>query len=379
MLTISDISIRPVSIPYKVPWRNRHTEEAGTPMTHLRTSIIEIKTSDEITGLGEFRTDGLEGDAAADVASGISDVALKKLNKILVGENPTEISRIIPILEREFGHGALVAGIDFALHDIKGKSFGVPVYELLGGKTRDKVPLVWTLPYLSIEEQVLQATSRVSEGFVHAVKMKVGIPGDTEHLLAVARSIKGIPIRPDSNMGHSKAEAIAQLTTLRREGVSLELVEDPCPTNFDDFQEIGDLFDLQISIHGGWSSFSDLSTIIRAGKSRVGCVNIMTTYWGLYRSAQIVGALETAGIGWTLGTSHDSSIKISAALHLATAMPNRIYPCDLLGPLLHVDDLASAPLQIHSGYGVAPDKPGLGIDLDEDVMSRWSVDASVRH
>ena len=86
MLTISDISIRPVSIPYKVPWRNRHTEEAGKPMSHLRTSIIEIKTSDEITGLGEFRTDGLEGDAAAAVASGISDVALKKLNKTLFGQ-----------------------------------------------------------------------------------------------------------------------------------------------------------------------------------------------------------------------------------------------------------------------------------------------------
>ena len=379
MLTISEISIRPISIPYKVPWRNRHTEEAGKPMSHLRTSIIEIKTSDEITGLGEFRTDGLEGDAAANAPSGISQGALKKLDKILVGENPTEISRIIPILEHEFGHGALVAGIDFALHDIKGKSFGVPVYQLLGGKTRDKVPLVWTLPYLSIEEQVLQATSRVSEGFVHAVKMKVGIPGDTEHLLAVSKSINATPIRPDSNMGHSKAEAIAQLTTLRQEGVLLEVVEDPCPTNFDDFQEIGDLFDLQISIHGGWSTFSDLNAIIKAGKSRIGCVNIMTTYWGLFRSSQIVGALETAGIGWTLGTSHDSSIKISAALHLGTAMPNRIYPCDLLGPLLHVDDLASKPLEIHSGYGIAPNKPGLGIDLDEDVMNRWAVSGSVEN
>ena len=58
-------------------------------------------------------------------------------------------------------------------------------------------------------------------------------------------------------------------------------------------------------------------------------------------------------------------------------MPNRIYPCDLLGPLLHVGDLASKPLEIHSGYGIAPNKPGLGIDLDEDVMNRWAVSGSV--
>jgi L-alanine-DL-glutamate epimerase-like enolase superfamily enzyme len=203
--------------------------------------------------------------------------------------------------------------------------------------------------------------------------MNVGVPGDTKHLLAVSREIREIPIRPDSNMGHSKAEAIAQLTELRAEGVTFELVEDPCPTDFDDHQEIGDLLDVPISIDGGWSSFADLSKIICANKSRIGCVNIMTTYWVLYRSVQIVGALEAAGIGWTLGTSHDSSIKISAALHLGTAMPNRIYPCDLLEPRFHVDDVAVEPLEITAGYGTAPEKPGLGVDLNEAVMARWAV------
>jgi muconate cycloisomerase len=110
---------------------------------------------------------------------------------------------------------------------------------------------------------------------------------------------------------------------------------------------------------------------------RIQCVNIMPTHWGLFRSAQIVGALEAARVGWTLGTSHDSSIKIAASLHLASAMPNRIYPCDLLGPRLHVDDIAAEPLEIRAGYGVAPDRPGLGVDLNEDVMSRWAKEPAM--
>ena len=209
------------------------------------------------------------------------------------------------------------------------------------------------------------------------MKMKVGVPGDSEHIRAVARAIGDVPIRPDSNMGHSKPDAIKQLQALQAEGVKFELVEDPCPLDLDDYQEVGDALNLPISLHGGWSSFDDLAQIIRADRPAIKCLNIMPTHWGLYRSAQIVGALETAGIGWTLGTSHDSSIKIAASFHLASALPNHIYPCDLLGPRLHVDDIATEPLQIRGGYGVAPDRPGLGVELNEQVMSRWAVSTAV--
>ena len=362
-MIIENISVRPVAIPYRTPWRNRHTEERGEPMTHLRTVVIEVHTDDGITGLGEFRGDGLGSDIA------------RQLDESLIGEDPTDISRLVPVLEEQLGRGGLVAGIDFALHDIKGKALGVPVYQLLGGRYRDRVPLVWTLPYLSIEEQVMTARDSVDEGFTHAMKMKVGVPGDSEHILAVARAIGDVPIRPDSNMGHSKHEAIEQLSELQAEGATFELVEDPCPLDLSDYQDIGEALNLPISLHGGWSSFSDLAAIIRANMSRIVCVNIMPTDWGLYRAAQIVGALETAGIGWTLGTSHDSSIKIAASLHLASALPNRIYPCDLLGPRLHVDDVAAEPLEIRAGYGIAPERPGLGIDLNEDVMSCWAAGA----
>ncbi len=360
-MKIERISARPVAIPYVTPWRNRHTEEAGAPMTHLRTVVLEVHTDTGITGIGEFRGDSLD------------DRQVQQLDELLIGADPTDISRLVPLLEEHIGRGGLVAGVDFALHDIKGKAFGVPVYQLLGGKHREKVPLVWTLPYLAIEDQVTIARERVNEGFTHAIKMKVGVPGDSEHILAVANAIGDVPIRPDSNMGHSKPEAIAQLRALQAEGARFELVEDPCPLDLDDYQEVGDALSLPISLHGGWSSFEDLNRIIRADKPAIKCVNVMPTHWGLYRSAQVVGALEAAGIGWTLGTSHDSSIKIAASFHLATALPNRLYPCDLLGPRLHADDVAAEPLHIRDGFGVAPEHPGLGVTLNENVLSKWAV------
>ncbi|MDA0232792.1 MAG: hypothetical protein O3C69_04825, partial [Chloroflexi bacterium] len=289
-------------------------------------------------------------------------------------QDPRQISSIIPMLEGRFGHGPLVAGIDFALHDIKARALDVPVYELLGGKHRELVPLVWTLPYLDIEDQVIQAQEMIREGFTHAMKMKVGVPGDSDHIRAVAKVIGDVPIRPDSNMGHSKSEALRQLKELQAECVKYELIEDPCPTNMDDYQEIGDELGCRISVHGGIESFDDVMNIVRANVPAVRCMNVMITHWGLYRASQIVGALQLAGIGWTLGTSHDSSIKMAAAFHLATAMSNTLHPCDLLGPRLHVADIAALPLRIEAGYGAAPDAPGLGIELNEDVMARWAAE-----
>ena len=362
-MRITGISTYPIAIPYRVPWRNRHTEDSGRPMTHLETTILEVHTDEGISGLGEAK--GLD----------VAEQIRQRFEPAVMGSDPLQISSLVTDLESKYGNSQIVAGLDFAFHDIAGKALGVPVYQLLGGKARETVPLVWTLPYLDIESQVDQAIDRVAEGFTHAIKMKVGIPGDYEHVLAVGRVIGEVPIRPDSNMGHSKQQALRQTADLQSEGVKIELLEDPCPTNWDDYQDLADQLEVGISVHGGWNSFDDVAGIIRASKPGIHCVNVMPTDWGIYRSAQIVGALEVAGIGWTMGTSHDSSIKIAASLHLGTALPNAIYPCDLLGPRLHVADVATAPLSIHAGQGTAPETAGLGVELDRDVLENYRVDS----
>ena len=362
-MKITGVSTYPIAIPYKVPWRNRHTEDAGRPMTHLETTVLEVHTDEGVSGLGEAK--------GMDVAEQIRD----RFEPALMGRDPLQISALVTDLESRFGKSQIVAGLDFAFHDITGKALGAPVYQLLGGKVRDSVPLVWTLPYLDIESQVDLAIDRVAEGFTHSIKMKVGIPGDYEHVLAVGRAIGEVPVRPDSNMGHSKQQSLRQTADLQAEGVKIELLEDPCPTDWDDYQDLADQLDVEISVHGGWNSFDDLAGLFQAAKPGIRCVNVMPTDWGIYRTAQIVGALEVAGIGWTMGTSHDTSIKIAASLHLGTALPNRIYPCDLLGPRLHAADVAAEPLTIHTGEGVAPSAPGLGVELDRDVLENYRVES----
>jgi L-alanine-DL-glutamate epimerase-like enolase superfamily enzyme len=74
-----------------------------------------------------------------------------------------------------------------------------------------------------------------------------------------------------------------------------------------------------------------------------------------------------------MGTSHDSGIKSAACLHIATAIRNEVYAIDINGPLLRVADVLKEPLNLGAGFGEAPDSPGLGVELDEDVLREYAA------
>ena len=154
----------------------------------------------------------------------------------------------------------------------------------------------------------------------------------------------------------------------------MELVEDPSPSNWDDYQRLSEELDVGVSVHAGWKSLQDLGDLIRANKPGIRCVNITFAGWGIRRTAQIAGALECADIGWSMGTSHESGIKTAAALHVGSAVRNHLYPADILGPMLHEADVLAEPSDMGAGYGTPSDKPGLGISLNEDVLEKYATD-----
>ena len=294
------------------------------------------------------------------------------MNPILTGRSPLDIEGTLAALEGQLGWSRICAGVDFALHDIAGKYYDVPVHQLLGGKAREAVPMAWTLPYVDADLQVSQATDRVAEGFTHVVKMKVGVAGDQEHVMAVAEAIPDVPLRPDNNQGHDADTAIAQFRALLDAGVKLEMVEDPSPSNWDDYQRVSDELGVGVSAHAGWRSLQDLGALIRADKPGIVNVNVTFASWGIRKTIQIAGALECAGIKWSMGTSHESGIKTAAALHAGCVARNDIAPADVLGPRLFEGDVLNETLDIKAGYGRPFDAPGLGISLNEDAIAHYA-------
>jgi galactonate dehydratase len=124
--------------------------------------IVKIETDEGIYGLGES---GLSGRELAVVG------ALKHYREILIGQDPMKIGFLWQLLYRSqyFEGGrvltAAMAAIDLALHDIKGKALGVPVYELLGGRQRDFVPCFATTGADSAEQLIASAQLLISKNW----------------------------------------------------------------------------------------------------------------------------------------------------------------------------------------------------------------------
>ena len=131
----------------------------------FRTPIVRIYTNQGIVGHGDVR------DGAA------KEYALF-LKSRLLGENPCNVERLFKMI-KQFGHhgrqGGGVSGVEMALWDLTGKAYGVPVYQLLGGKYRDKVRVYCdTTVSKDPNEYAQRMQARIDKGYT-ALKMDIGI------------------------------------------------------------------------------------------------------------------------------------------------------------------------------------------------------------
>jgi L-alanine-DL-glutamate epimerase-like enolase superfamily enzyme len=148
----------------------------GAPM---RVPIIRIDTNQGISGLGEVRDGG-------------SPRYALMLKSRLLGENPCNVERVFKRI-KQFGHhgrqGGGVSGVEMALWDLAGKAFDVPVYQMLGGKHRDKIRLYAdTTISKNKEEYARRMKARLDQGFTF-LKMDLGI-----NMLAGERGLITAPL-----------------------------------------------------------------------------------------------------------------------------------------------------------------------------------------
>jgi muconate cycloisomerase len=97
---------------------------------------------------------------------------------------------------------------------------------------------------------------------------------------------------------------------------------------------------------------------------------------GIAASIEIAHTAQAAGIVCHVGSNLELGIGSAAMLHLACAVPNidsESYPADILGPHYHESDLLRQPLALLPEGARVPDGPGLGVELDEELLKRFRV------
>lgn len=350
----------------------RVTTTALGPADISEYALVFVDSDEGITGIGEISS--VFSRRGRLLARDVDEVLAPRL----IGLDPFDITRVVAAMDEVLWDTELAkAGVEMAMWDIVGKKLGVPLYRLLGGKVRDSVPLSYSVPFGDPEEMAAFAAARAKEGF-RTVKVKVGQNADRD--VAAVRMVRQAVgddhrVRVDANMAWQTAkQAIAIIR--RMEPYAPELIEQPLPPReLDALAEIRRNVGVPIMVDESVGPPRDAMEVIRRQAADV--VNVyVTESGGIQNAVKTFTLCELAGLPCMIGSMPEFGIGTAAQIHLGVAMANLKFDSDTCGVLYHEEDLLKTPLRIKNGHAFPPEGPGLGIELDEDIVARWREDPS---
>jgi L-alanine-DL-glutamate epimerase-like enolase superfamily enzyme len=370
-MKIIQVEAIPICVPLKkgMTAKTAHGEHAVSAY-----ALVKVHTDAGILGLGEATISGLwSGETQAGTVAVIRDY----ISPQLIGRDPRDITALRRAMDFIIKLNPFSkAAVEMALWDIAGKAAGVPVYRLLGGKIRDRVRIKLVVWARDVPGSRAMAQQLLGLG-VTCVKVKVGLDPETDVArVRAVREVAGpeIPVTIDANCGWTIQQArhcLRQLTD-----VHLLLAEQPIPAG--DPLALAELRrDTSTPIMADESVFTLQDawqlTIHRA-------CDILSIYpgkhGGIAATAEIVAVAKAAGLRCTIGSNLELGVGTAAMLHVAAAFPEvdcDTFPADTIGPFYHDGDVIAQPLDLGPPYAKVPEGPGLGVELDEEAVSRWRV------
>jgi L-alanine-DL-glutamate epimerase-like enolase superfamily enzyme len=263
-----------------------------------------------------------------------------------------------------------------SLWDIAGKALGTPVYKLLGGMVRERIPLSYSVPWGEPAQMAEFARERVAAGH-RTIKVKVGNDAATD--IAAVRLVReaigpGIKLRVDGNMGWPTAKHAIRIIHAM-EPCDLELVEQPLAAHdLEGMAEVRRAIGVPLMADESIRNPRSAMAVIRAGAADIANVYV-TEAGGLLNAMRIFAMCEAAGLPCMIGSMPEFGIGTAAQIHLGIAVTNLGPDSDTCGVLYHAEDLLTGPLRIENGFSYPPEGPGLGVDIDMAVLERWRRNA----
>lgn len=266
------------------------------------------------------------------------------------------------------------SGIDCALHDLAANLLGVPLYQLFGGKVRDRVPLIRILAIKSPADMADRARALVDEGYRY-VKLKVA--GDLQEDVDRVRTVRkacgdGIGITVDPNQSYRANAAVRFSKRIEEYGV--DLIEQP--VREDDLLGLAHVTasaGIPIEADESASTPEQLMGLVRTRS--VDAVSLKVSKSGGLRNVQTMARLcEINHLGCRTGATVGSQLLAAHALHLTASLPNLDYACEL-AEFEHLQGDPFEGLAVSDGFIEVPEEVGSGVRR-RDVESRVSATAS---
>lgn len=376
-MKILRLKLYPVTTPRQTGITNQHV-------------IVRCETAEGLVGWGEM----------SDLSHlPMHQIDLPKLeqvlNGLLCGKDARNLLKIEDDLIRAYPEesykysrsGSVRQGVELALLDLVGRAQGLPVYELFGGKLRDRIKVCYPIFSMRSVDQVSlnidRVQSKYEEGF-DLIRVYVGANLEADELFLrqfserfVGRvSIKSLDFSNslDWRRAWAATERFADIVTFT-------LVESVVP-----YHDVDGL--LEYRRRSRWPVSEHVYHLYHAWQllSR-GCIDILNVspylLGGLRASLRLVTLAEAARASVVIGTTQELSLGTAAIAHLGAAARVLDYPSDSTGPRLYTQEVVKTPVRYEAGFLLVPEGPGLGVEVDEALLdeltreAQWTFGTSV--
>lgn len=351
-------------------------EKIETILSGQRYLFVKIYTDNGLVGLGE---------CGAWYFQEATALAIRKMEHNLIGLDPLRTEYIWDGLTRGLHfRGSVVmsaiSGIDIALWDLKGKALGVPCYELMGGKVRDKAR-IYVNAKGGTAEELASASLRLKQQGFSAIRYSIGHPVNEngrcpetfssvvnrlERTFAAIRETVGwdMDVAVECHRGLRPAEAIEAGRALEK--YRPYFYEDPIPDNPSAMQQL--IAQCRVPVATGERFINPMEFDDLLEHTHVRYIRPDMCVAGGLTAGKKIAALAEAKQVYVIPHNPLGPVSTAACLQLNACIPNfEVQEYPMANGVCRLDKEMKQPFAIENGYIKIPDGPGLGIDLIDDI------------
>ena len=339
-----------------------------------RLVLVRMTADDGTVGWGEA---GPSRRWSAETTHSCQTTIQHYLAPALIGRDPFDLAGLHAAMNAELAPGldpgqpVAKAALDLAAHDLVCKKLGINLQTWLGAKGSDRIELSYLVSAPDVEGTARSVQAGLKEGY-RAFKVKVGHAPqvDIERMKAVLELARDCTVWADANQGYTLEAALQAARGF--ESLGIELFEQPIPmSDFYGMKKLLSATRMTIALDEAAMGLPLVIDLIRR-EAVEGLVIKVNKTGGIWYARQFCDLARNAGLRLIGSGLMDAPIGFAASVHLFAAY-GIDYPCDLNGPQHIAEDYLAEPLPMEGRFALVPQRPGIGVVMDEAKISSLSL------
>jgi L-alanine-DL-glutamate epimerase-like enolase superfamily enzyme len=358
-------------VPFGIPIRK--FADAYAEFHQSNAVLVKIYSDDGTVGFGEACAWEPEfyGETLESVSAAIEKYAAPRI----IGLDPRDIGRALSQVDAALAKVTCAKeGIDLALFDLAGRILKVPVYTLLNGSFRDRIPIACEIGIDQPEVMAKDAEALLKMG-VRVIKIKGSdqINEDIKRVKLVREAVGDrASLRLDPNAHWTTHGTIRAMREL--EDCDLEFLEQPVHgLDFNGMAKIRQ--SIGVPLMADESIWTPQDVVELARRKAADIINIkISKTCGLLVAKKIEAVAEAVGLACVVGTEIEPGFSLAAKLHLAASIKHLHFACEFTELSLLQANILKQKIEVEDGCVRVPQGPGFGVELDEEAMLKHRIE-----